>query len=78
MMGYKTISISDDAYNSLKRRKKKGESFNELILRLVSEPNQKEIESLAGSWKGSIEESKKILNLIYENRENSKYRRVNF
>ncbi len=71
-MGFKTISLSDEAYNALKRKKQKGESFNDLILRLSSEPNQKDILSLAGSWNGSNEESEKILKIIYENRKNSR------
>ena len=69
-MGFKTVSLSDEAYNALKKKKKKGESFNDLILRLVSEPDQKDILSLAGSWKGSDEEAENILNIIYENRKN--------
>ena len=68
-MGYKTISISDEAYNVLKNKKLKGESFNDLILRLLSEPEQKDILKLKGSWKGSTEEVENILDLIYKNRE---------
>lgn len=75
-MGYKTISVSDEAYNALKRKKRKKESFNDLILRLASEPAQKEILELAGSWQGSKVESDKLLKIIYENRKNSQIRRV--
>lgn len=32
-MGYKTIMISDEAYNRLKKRKERGESFNDVLLR---------------------------------------------
>ncbi len=71
-MGFKTISLSDEAYIALKRKKQKGESFNDLILRLTTEPDQKDILSLAGSWKGSTEESEKILKIIYDNRKNSR------
>ena len=71
-MGFKTISLSDEAYNALKRKKRKGESFNDTILRMVSEPEQKEILSLAGSWKGSKEEVNNILDIIYENRKRAK------
>jgi len=75
-MGYKTISLSDEAYNALKHKKRKKESFNDLILRLASEPAQKEILELAGSWQGSKVESDKLLKIIYENRKNSQIRRV--
>ena len=67
-MGYKTIAISDKAYNVLKTNLLKGESFNDLILRLLSQPEQKDILKLKGNWKGSIEEIESILNLIYKNR----------
>ena len=67
-MGYKTIALSDKAYNVLKTNLLKGESFNDLILRLLSQPEQKDILKLKGNWKGSIEEIESILNLIYKNR----------
>ncbi len=67
-MGFKTISLPDEAYNMLKNKKRTGESFTELILRLLAEPEQKEIIILAGTWKGSKEETDSILNIIYENR----------
>ena len=44
----------------------------------ISEPDQKEILALAGTWEGSDEEAEKILNIIYENRKNSKFSRFNF
>ncbi|KKM82200.1 hypothetical protein LCGC14_1322010 [marine sediment metagenome] len=71
-MGYKTISLSNEAYNVLKTKKLKGESFNDLILRLLSEPEQKDILKLKGSWKGSTEEVENILDLIYKNREEAR------
>ena len=71
-MGYKTISLSDEAYNVLKTNKLKGESFNDLILRIMSVPEQKDILKLKGNWKGSIEEVENILDLIYKNREKAR------
>ena len=32
-MGYRTIQVSDEAYERLKKRKESGESFNDVILR---------------------------------------------
>jgi predicted CopG family antitoxin len=32
-MPYRTITLSEEAYQALKRRKKQGESFTELVLR---------------------------------------------
>lgn len=71
-MGYKTISLSDEAYNVLKTNKLKGESFNDLILRIMSVPEQKDILKLKGNWKGSTEEVENILDLIYKNREKAR------
>ena len=71
-MGYKTISLSNEAYNILKTSKLKGESFNDLILRLLSKPEQKDILKLKGNWKGSTEEVENILDLIYKNREKAR------
>jgi predicted CopG family antitoxin len=75
-MGFKTISLSDEAYNALKKKKLKGESFNDLVLRLVSEPKQDEILSLSGLWKGSEEETESILEGIYNNRKTAVLRKV--
>lgn len=71
-MGYKTISLSNEAYNLLKSKKRKGESFNDTILRLLSEPEQKDILKLKGAWKGTNEETDNILRIIYENRKKAK------
>ena len=76
-MGFKTDSLSDEAYNALKKRKHKRESFNDLILRLVAKPEQKSILSLSGSWKGSEKETNDIFNIIFKNRKNKGISRVN-
>ncbi|MBC7130134.1 antitoxin VapB family protein [Candidatus Bathyarchaeota archaeon] len=40
-MGYKTISLSDEAYRQLASLKRKGESFTDVILRLCSKTAEK-------------------------------------
>lgn len=45
-MGHRTITISDEAYRVLKRRKKEGESFTEVILREFPEGNADKILSI--------------------------------
>jgi predicted CopG family antitoxin len=40
-MGYKTISLSDEAYGKLASLKRKGESFADVILRLCSNAPKK-------------------------------------
>lgn len=47
-MGTKTISIMDDAYEILKKNKRKGESFSDVIRRTFPRKN---IMRFAGLWK---------------------------
>jgi len=70
-MKNKTISLPEDIYNRLKMKKKKGESFPELIDRLIKERKTKkeQLENLAGSLKED-EEWDQILKEIYEDRKN--------
>lgn len=63
-MGYKTISLSDEAYNKLVSIKKKGESFNDVILKLCSQTPKKNLASFAGTWVMSDEEEKIIFGEI--------------
>ncbi|MGC8831744.1 MAG: antitoxin VapB family protein [Thermoproteota archaeon] len=65
-MGYKTISLSDEAYEKLSSLKRKGESFTDVILRLCSTPPKKPLASFAGSWIMSEEEEKKIFREVSE------------
>lgn len=48
-MSHKTITISDKAYATLKRRKKDGESFTDVILREFAEGNADRILSVVMS-----------------------------
>ncbi|MGQ9470053.1 MAG: antitoxin VapB family protein [Nitrososphaerales archaeon] len=48
-MGFKTITISDEAYKRLKRLKGKKESFTDIILRLSE--GKGNILTHAGKWK---------------------------
>ncbi len=71
-MTQKTISLPEDVYNALKKQKRKGESFPELINRLIQEKHTKEnnLEKLAGSLKED-DEWDRILEEIYEDRRKS-------
>ncbi len=68
-MTQKTISLPEDVYNALKKQKRKGESFPELINRLLQEKHvrKKNLEKLAGSLKED-DEWDRILEDIYEDR----------
>ena len=48
-MGHRTITISDQAYTTLKRKKKEGESFTDVILREFAEGNADRILSVVMS-----------------------------
>jgi predicted CopG family antitoxin len=65
-MGYKTISLSDEAYELLASMKKEGESFTQVILRLCSKATKKPLASFAGLWSMSDEEEKEIFGWISE------------
>jgi len=65
-MGFKTISLSDEAYERLASLKRKGESFTDVILRLCSKTPKKPLASFAGAWIMSDEEEKKIFGEILE------------
>jgi len=62
-MPTKTISITLDAYNRLKREKLEGESFSDVIIRLT-EKNKKDLLEFAGAWK----EDEEIERIILEGR----------
>ncbi|MEB3779523.1 MAG: antitoxin VapB family protein [Desulfurococcales archaeon] len=64
-MGVKTITISLEAYEALLRIKKPGESFSDVILRLVRK--HRSITELASAWHDvSDEEIQEILREIEE------------
>ena len=47
----RTITISEEAYEALKRYKRSGESFSQAILRLIEEAGRRRsLLSLAGAW----------------------------
>jgi len=68
-MTNKTISLPEDIYNRLKKQKRKGESFSDLIDRILKEKKVKrqKLEELAGCFKDD-DEWDEILNNIYEDR----------
>ncbi len=67
-MASKTISISQDAYEALRREKRPGESFSALIFRMLGIKRDKSIMELAGSFRDNSEEWEHIENLLYKQR----------
>ena len=69
-MGTKTISIMDDTYNILLRKKRKDESFSDVIRRITSV--KRDVMDFAGVWKDiSDKDINKIKKLIEDLRKKS-------
>ena len=48
----KVISLSEKAYGTLKKLKRRNESFSDVVLRMAHQLSKKSILQFAGSWKG--------------------------
>jgi len=68
----KVISLSDDAYDALKRIKESGESFSEIVRKLA----KKDILDFFGKWPGPKKELDKISKELKKERESFKTREV--
>ena len=75
-MGRKTITISDEAYATLKRRRKAGESFTEVTLREFAEGNADKILSIVMTPKFPDRElAENVRRASNEHRKNFRMRR---
>jgi len=61
---YKTVRLSDEAYEKLVSLKRDGESFTDVILRICSKTPRKHLASFFSSWTMSEEEEKKIFRRV--------------
>jgi predicted CopG family antitoxin len=64
-MGHKNITISEEAYEILARRKRDKESFTDVIIRTLKEPAKKPLTHFSGTWQGSPEELDQIIAEIH-------------
>lgn len=71
----KVISLSNEAYEKLKRIKGEN-SFSEVVINIIDEKkeNQKGIMELAGAWADDAEKWEKIKEQIYKDRKKFKLR----
>ena len=70
----KVISLSENAYATLKRLKRPNESFSEVILRMSGHKKQRSILEFAGSWKG--DDIDEVFSIVAKDRESSASRRI--
>ncbi|MFQ6125991.1 MAG: antitoxin VapB family protein [Candidatus Heimdallarchaeota archaeon] len=60
-MGYKSVSLSVEAYNVLKSLKREGESFSDVVLWIAHSPDIAEMLALGRAWKDiPVEEIEKL------------------
>ena len=57
-MGTKTIRVSDDVYERLAARKREGESFTDLLDRIVD--RDRDIEAGFGAWTATAQEMEDV------------------
>ena len=48
----KVISLSNEAYSELKKRKSEGESFSDVVMKMAGRPKRVSVMELKGSWVG--------------------------
>jgi len=65
-VAHKTITVSEEAYEILASHKKPGESFTEVIKRVLGDRKKKSIMDYWGAWEGTDEEFERIFREIDE------------
>ena len=72
----KVISLSNEAYETLKESKKPGESFSDVVLRITKKKKRKSLLEFSGKWVGGdIDE---VFARVKKDREQATSRQVNF
>ncbi len=70
----KVISLSNEAYKTLKDSKRLGESFSDVVLRVVGEKKKKSLLEFSGKWVG--DDIDEVFAQIKKDRERSVSRQV--
>jgi len=70
----KVISLSNEAYQTLKGSKKPGESFSDVVLRTFKQKKKKSLLEFSGKWVG--DDADEVFAQIMKDREQSASRKV--
>ena len=70
----KVISLSNEAYQTLKKSKKPGESFSDVVLRIMKPQKKKSLLEFSGKWVG--DDADEVLAQLMKDRERSTSRKV--
>ncbi len=74
----KIVSLSNIAYNELKLLKRSGDSFSDVVIKLVDKTKKKSLLDFFGKWPGDEKEIKEIKKKLEQERKNFKTREVTF
>ena len=72
----KVISLSNEAYETLKESKKPGESFSDVVLRITKKKKKKSLLEFSGKWVG--DDIDEVFAQVKKDREQATSRQVNF
>jgi predicted CopG family antitoxin len=61
IMGSKTISLDEEAYEQLRNQKRGNESFSDVVKRITRPVHRKSLLEFAGAWDFTDDEEQKLL-----------------
>ena len=70
----KVISLSEKAYGTLKKLKRKDESFSDVVLRMAGHEKRKSLLEFAGKWTG--DDIDKVFSVVVKDRKRSASRKI--
>jgi predicted CopG family antitoxin len=70
----KVISLSNEAYETLKESKKPGESFSDVVLRITKKKKKKSLLEFSGKWVG--DDADEVLAQLMKDRDRSTSEKV--
>ncbi len=73
----KVISLSDAAYEEMRLLKKSGESFSDVVIKLVEKTRHRPLMDFFGRWPGTKKELTEIKKTLEHDRKKFKTRDIN-